>query len=73
MVWVLKFVTLITANTVQNSHNLISVNPIAVDVLQQQVEVLIDDKPPSVIKIGLVANVEQIQWLVQLLAQTKKL
>lgn len=64
---------LITANTVQNSRKLLSVNAIAVDILQQQAELLMDDKPPSVIKIGLVANVEQVLWLAQLLKQTKQL
>ena len=63
---------LITANTVQNSHQLLSVNAIPVEILQQQAALLIDDKPPSVIKIGLVANVEQIQWLAQLLEQVKQ-
>lgn len=64
---------LITANTVQNSQKLLSVNAISVEILQQQAEILIDDKPPSVIKIGLVANVEQVQWLASFLAQTKKI
>ena len=64
---------LITANTVQNSHQLLSVNAISVVLLQQQAAILMDDKPPSVIKIGLVANVEQVQWLAQFIEQTKKL
>ena len=64
--------TLITANTVQNSRQLVSVNPVSVDILQQQVNVLISDKPPAVIKIGLLANKEQVQWLALLLAHCKK-
>ncbi|KGJ97429.1 thiamine phosphate synthase [Colwellia psychrerythraea] len=63
---------LITANTVQNSSKLISVNPVPIDILQHQFEVLIVDKPPSVIKIGLVANVEQVVWLRQLIINAKK-
>ncbi|WP_019029264.1 thiamine phosphate synthase [Colwellia piezophila] len=63
---------LITANTVQNSSKLISVNPVPIDILQQQFEVLIADKPPSVIKIGLVANVEQVVWLRQIVIQAKQ-
>ncbi len=63
---------LITANTVQNSSKLISVNPVSIDILQQQFDVLIADKPPSVIKIGLVANVEQIVWLRQILILAKQ-
>jgi hydroxymethylpyrimidine kinase/phosphomethylpyrimidine kinase/thiamine-phosphate diphosphorylase len=58
----------ITANTVQNSEKLLSVNPVTIDILQQQINVLIDDKPPSVIKIGLLANIEQVKWLTWTLA-----
>jgi hydroxymethylpyrimidine kinase/phosphomethylpyrimidine kinase/thiamine-phosphate diphosphorylase len=64
---------LITANTAQNSHKLLSVNATAVEILQQQATLLIDDKPPSVIKIGLVANVAQVEWLAKLLEQYKQL
>lgn len=63
---------LITANTVQNSQQLLSVNAISVELLQQQAEVLINDKSPSVIKIGLLANIEQVTWLTKLLAQLKQ-
>lgn len=35
---------LITANTVQNSRTLLSVNPIGIDVLVQQAELLLTDK-----------------------------
>lgn len=63
---------LITANTVQNSSQLVSVNPISIDILQQQFDVLIKDKPPSVIKIGLVATIEQVVWLRQAITQAKQ-
>ena len=63
--------TLITANTVQNSKQLISVNPVAVDILQQQVTTLIEDKPPAVIKIGLLADNIQALWLASTLQQLK--
>lgn len=63
---------LITANTVQNSKKLLSVNATSVDILQQQAGLLLDDKPPLVIKIGLLATVEQVQWLTELLRQFKK-
>lgn len=62
---------LITANTVQNSTQLVSVNPVPVELLQQQVEVLTLDKPPLIIKIGLLVTVEQVNWLVQVLVQLK--
>ena len=64
--------TLITANTVQNSHQLLAINPVEVDILQQQVDALITDKPPSVIKIGLLANLVQVTWLTATLMQLKK-
>jgi hydroxymethylpyrimidine kinase/phosphomethylpyrimidine kinase/thiamine-phosphate diphosphorylase len=63
---------LITANTVQNSTTLLSVNAVPVELLQQQVEALSEDKKPSVIKIGLVANVEQVMWLSTMLAKLKQ-
>ncbi len=64
---------LITANTIQNSTQLMSVNAISVELLQQQVEILTYDKPPIVIKIGLLANTEQVHWLAQVLVQLKQL
>jgi len=63
--------TLITANTVQNSRELISVNAVPVDILQQQVDVLFFDKPPTVIKIGLLADIEQVQWLIGVITKLK--
>ena len=62
---------LITANTVQNSEKLLSINPVDTQILQQQFNVLINDKPPSVIKIGLLANIEQVHWLTSALADVK--
>jgi hydroxymethylpyrimidine kinase/phosphomethylpyrimidine kinase/thiamine-phosphate diphosphorylase len=62
---------LITANTVQNANHLVSINPVSSETLQQQAKILIDDKPPSVIKIGLIANLEQVTWLTKLLAGLK--
>ena len=64
---------LITANTVQNSYQLVSVNAVPVAILKQQADILLDDKPPSVIKIGLLANADQVQWLTLLLVEYKKL
>ncbi|MDO6486328.1 thiamine phosphate synthase [Colwellia sp. 6_MG-2023] len=63
--------TLITANTVQNSKQLISINPTPVDILQQQVTLLLEDKPPTVIKIGLLAGNIQVLWLASTLKQLK--
>ena len=64
--------TLITANTVQNSQHVFSVNAVDVDVLQQQFNALKVDKPPSVIKIGLLANKQQVAWLVLVLETLKQ-
>jgi len=64
---------LITANTVQNSQQLFSINPTPVALLQQQVDALIKDKPPRVIKIGLLANEQQVLWLANTLKQLKQL
>ncbi len=64
--------TLITANTVQNSHQLFSVNSVNTEVLEQQFDALITDKPPMAIKIGLIANNSQLAWLANKLAEIKK-
>ncbi|MEY8200073.1 MAG: bifunctional hydroxymethylpyrimidine kinase/phosphomethylpyrimidine kinase, partial [Colwellia sp.] len=64
---------LITANTVQNSQKLYSINPTSIELLQQQVDALIHDKPPAVIKIGLLANEQQVLWLTKTLRQLKQL
>ncbi|WP_281560449.1 thiamine phosphate synthase [Thalassomonas sp. RHCl1] len=64
--------TLITANTVQNSQQVLSINPVNIDVLQQQVDALLTDKPPNVIKIGLVANSYQLNWLSLTLIKLKQ-
>lgn len=64
--------TLITANTVQNSHQLISINPTSIDILQQQFDTLLHDKPPTAIKLGLIATLEQATWLVTIIKQLKE-
>ena len=63
---------LMTANTVQNSKKLLSVNPVGVDILSQQAQLLLQDKQPSVIKVGLLANIEQVKWLEVLLSEIKE-
>lgn len=62
-----------TANTVQNSQTLLSVNPVDVDILNQQAQLLLQDKRPNVIKVGLLANIEQVKWLCVLLSEVKGL
>jgi hydroxymethylpyrimidine kinase/phosphomethylpyrimidine kinase/thiamine-phosphate diphosphorylase len=63
---------LITANTVQNSTGLISVNSVDIDILQQQALALLVDNKPTVIKIGVLANHIQVQWLTVTLKNLKK-
>jgi hydroxymethylpyrimidine kinase/phosphomethylpyrimidine kinase/thiamine-phosphate diphosphorylase len=60
---------LITANTVQNSQKLLAVNPVSSEILAQQATLLLEDKTPSVIKIGLLVTIEQVTWLSMFLAQ----
>lgn len=62
-----------TANTVQNSQKLLSVNPVDVDILNQQAQLLLQDKCPNVIKVGLLANIGQVKWLCVLLGEVKGL
>jgi len=63
---------LITANTVQNSTRLSAIHPVEVAILAEQAQALRFDKPPSVIKIGLIANSAQLTWLVALLSALKQ-
>lgn len=63
---------LITANTVQNSTSLLSVNATSIKILQQQVDALYEDKTPTIIKIGLIANIEQVQWLTATITMLKQ-
>ncbi len=63
---------LISANTVQNSTKLLDVNAVDVNILNAQAQALRFDKPPTVIKIGLIANREQIMWLMALLSTLKQ-
>jgi len=64
--------TLITANTVQNSNTLLAIHPVSVDTLQQQFDCLLEDKPPNVIKVGLIANNAQLRWLIKALTTLKQ-
>ena len=68
----IEICTLITANTSQNSECLIAVNPVATEILDEQAKLLIKDKPPTAIKIGLLANNHQVNWLIALLAKLKQ-
>jgi len=62
----------ITANTVQNANEMIAINPTSVDILQEQWFALAADKAPDVIKIGMIANNEQLYWLRGQMVSLKK-
>ncbi len=60
-----------TAITVQNSTNFISSNAIAVDIIKAQIKHLAQDINFKAIKIGLLANEEQISTIIEI-AKTYK-
>jgi len=64
--------TLITANTSQNSQGVVAVNPVSVTVLEQQLNTLLVDKVPDAIKVGLIVNAEQLDWLARSLTRLKQ-
>jgi len=64
---------LITANTVQNSEEMLAINPIDVGILEQQFQALLHDKTPKALKIGMLANDEQIHWLITSIKRLKQL
>lgn len=55
--------TAITALTAQNSLGVESLNPISTEVIESQLLALASDMKASVIKIGMLANVQQIQLI----------
>ena len=63
---------IITANTTQNAKSLLAVNPVSGEVLAEQVACLLADKKPDVIKIGLIANDQQLLWLTETLHSLKQ-
>lgn len=57
--------SLITANTEQNSEELVAINPVSSKILEQQYQALLEDKTPDAFKIGMLATDEQIYWLIE--------
>ena len=55
--------TVITALTAQNSLGVEALNPISTEVNESQLQALVTDMPATVIKIGMLANVQQIQLI----------
>lgn len=63
--------TLVTAVTAQNSHRYETMEPVTEAMLEAQWQALAQQTQPRAIKIGLLANPGQVQWLGAKLAQLK--
>ncbi|MDM3872421.1 thiamine phosphate synthase [Porticoccus sp. W117] len=65
--------SVITAVTAQNSRQVNGIEAVSSSMLESQLQALTDDLPPAVIKIGLLANPQQVtvvaKWLQQLRGQ----
>ncbi|MEJ6475802.1 thiamine phosphate synthase [Pseudoalteromonas piscicida] len=63
--------TVVTALTAQNSVGVEALNPISTTVIESQLTALSQDMPATVIKIGMLANVQQIQLIAEHLTHYK--
>lgn len=63
--------TLITAHTVQDTHNVKRVTPVAPILIREQLETLLADGEIGSIKIGLLGDVSQIPVILAAIAQTR--
>lgn len=63
--------TVITALTAQNSLGVEALNPVSTTVIESQLTALSQDMPATVIKIGMLANVQQIQLIAEHLTHYK--
>ena len=57
--------TIVTTITAQNSESVSDILALPIDMLDQQWLQLLADTPPAVIKISLLANTAQVDWLVE--------
>lgn len=64
---------IISALTVQNSHNVLAVKPIEVNLIKQQIDTLLCDFSIDVIKIGLLADANLILYIKTLLQQLSEI
>jgi hydroxymethylpyrimidine kinase / phosphomethylpyrimidine kinase / thiamine-phosphate diphosphorylase len=53
--------TVVTTLTAQNSHTVLSIEPVSASILDSQISALIDDMPPRAIKIGMFGNADGVQ------------
>ncbi|MEP1870393.1 MAG: bifunctional hydroxymethylpyrimidine kinase/phosphomethylpyrimidine kinase [Paraglaciecola sp.] len=67
---------IVTAITAQNSQRVVELEAVSTSMLTQQLNCLLEDMPPKAIKIGVLANAEQVKlvrdWLAKTLASYKK-
>lgn len=68
----LHLCTVITAVTAQGPDGLLASVPVSLSLLQQQVQALLPSHLPSVIKLGLIGNSEQLHYLLELLPELKR-
>ena len=68
----LHLCTVITAVTAQGPDGLLASVPVSLSLLQQQVQALLPSHLPSVIKLGLIGNSEQLHYLTELLPALKR-
>lgn len=59
--------SLVTCLTAQDTDNVRRVQPVAPSLLAEQAELLLADCPVAAVKIGLIGEVSQLPWLVDLL------
>jgi len=67
----LEVCSVITAVTAQNSFGVEQINAMSQDVILSQINALEQEKPASVIKIGLLANKQQVELIAQQIAKFK--
>lgn len=68
----LHLCTVITAITAQHSQGVDISWPLPVELLQAQVQALLKEAQPAVVKIGLLANPQQVRWLADVLAALRQ-
>jgi len=59
----------ITALTVQNSHEVYAVHPVAADIVAAQVRAVMEDIPPDAIKVGMMGSADIVHCLSLIFSQ----
>ena len=59
--------SVITALTVQNSRGVLSVHPVAPDILAAQLNALLEDTRPDAVKIGMLGGAAQVRVVTEAL------